>query len=83
MGLRECRNHLSIIRKTIAMQYLIHTPSDVRELENLDISFEIVGPYEDTRIWPMVVRFETEEASAEAKKYGLVSDYPNDDANVD
>lgn len=65
------------------MQYLIHTPSDVRELENLDISFEIVGPYEDTRIWPMVVQFETEEASAEAKKYGLVSDYPKEEDNVD
>lgn len=54
------------------MQYLIHTPSDVRELENLDISFELF-PYSEDRIWPMIVEFANESDIAEALKYGLVS----------
>ena len=54
------------------MQYIIHTPSDVRELENLDISFELF-PYSEDRIWPMIVEFENESDIAEALKYGLVS----------
>jgi len=54
------------------MQYLIHTPSDVRELENLDISFELF-PYSEDRIWPMVVTFENEEDATEPLRYGIIS----------
>jgi hypothetical protein len=52
--------------------YLIHTPSDVRELEGLDISFEIF-PFSEDRIWPMVVTFEREEDIAEALRYGIIT----------
>jgi hypothetical protein len=58
------------------MQYLIHSPSDARELENLDISFEVLGPYDDARMWPMVIQIDDESASAEALNYGIVSHYP-------
>ena len=58
------------------MQYLIHTPSDARELENLDIAFEVIGPYNDDRIWPMVIQLAKESDSAEALKYGIISNYP-------
>lgn len=54
------------------MQYLIHTPSDVRELENLDISFELF-PYSEDRIWPMVVQLENEKDAKEALRYGIIS----------
>lgn len=61
------------------MQYLIHTPSDVRELEGLDISFELF-PYSEDRIWPMVVTFEREEDIAEALRYGIITKHRD---NVD
>lgn len=52
--------------------YLIHTPSDVRELEGLDISFELF-PFSEDRIWPMIVEFQSDSDIAEALKYGLVT----------
>lgn len=59
------------------MQYLIHTPSDVRELEGLDITFELF-PFSEDRIWPMIVQFENEDDVAEALKYRIVSPFkPN------
>ena len=60
------------------MQYLIHTPSDVRYLMSEDIDFEVIGPYDETRHFPMVIDIESEEDSRYALEQGLISQMPKE-----
>lgn len=56
------------------MNYLIHTPSDARELEAMGIDFEIVGPYDERRHWPMVISLDNPE---EPLILGIIKPIPN------
>jgi hypothetical protein len=67
---------MEAVSKNINMKYLIHTPSDVRELENEEFEFEIIGQYDDRRQWPLIIEFATPDEGERAINLGLVAICP-------